>query len=133
MKKALFFLVFLNTLLLLRAQCPDFMDLHGPNVTCYYSTPTTTTIIDGITYYYTVSGNPFENTGVVPGRHTLITEQGYDPYTNNNLPLIPPGESSVIRLGNNQTGKEAESITYTFTVDPDQAVLLLKWRKIAII
>ena len=61
------------------------------------------------------------------GRHTLITQQGTDPHTGDQLPLLPPGESAVIRLGNVRTGAEAEAITYRFIVEDDAAVLLLKF------
>ncbi len=97
--------------LAVEAQCPDFMDLNGPNVTAYY----------GNTW------NPMENVGVIPGRHTLITEQGTDPRTGGALPLLPPGESTVIKLGNENVGAQSESLVYTFTVDPDYSVLLLKY------
>ena len=90
---------------------PDFMDLQGSCVTCNYGT----------------TSNPFQNTGVVNGRHTLITQQGTDPKTGGQLPLLPPGESSVIRLGNERTGGEAEAITYRFIVEDDAAILLLKF------
>ena len=90
---------------------PDFMNLHGSCVTCNYGK----------------TSNPFQNTGVVNGRHTLITHQGSDPNTGGQLPLLPPGESSVIRLGNERTGAEAEAITYRFIVDDNAAILLLKF------
>lgn len=90
---------------------PDFMDLHGSCVTCNYGT----------------TSNPFQNTGIVNGRHTLITQQGTDPKTGGQLPLLPPDESSVIRLGNERTGGEAEAITYRFIVEDDAAILLLKF------
>jgi len=95
----------------LKAQCPDFMDLNSPNVTGYY----------GNTF------NPMANTGIVPGRHTLITQQGTDPHTGGLLPLLPDGENAVIKLGNDHVGGESESLMYTFTVDPDQSVLLVKY------
>lgn len=90
---------------------PDFLDLHGPCVTCNYGT----------------TRDPFQNTGIVNGRHTLITQQGSDPKTGGQLPLLPPGESSVIRLGNERIGAEAEAITYRFIVENDAAILLLKF------
>lgn len=94
-----------------QAQCPDFMDLTGPNVTCYYG----------------FWDNPNHFTGVMPGRHTLITEQGTDPRTDNLLPLLPDGETAVIKLGNELVGAEAESIVYSFTVDDEYSILLLKF------
>ena len=90
---------------------PDFMDLHGSCVTCNYGT----------------TRNPFLNTGVVNGRHTLITQQGTDLKTGGQLPLLPPGENSVIRLGNERIGAEAEAITYRFIVEDDAAILLLQF------
>lgn len=95
----------------LKAQCPDFLDLDGPNVVGYY----------GNTF------NPTSDTGIVPGRHTLITQQGTDPRTGGLLPLLPPGESAVIKLGNEQAHHQAESLVYTFTVDPDHPILVIKY------
>ena len=112
MKRSLFITVCLLAVLAAgRAQCPDFTDLNGPNVTCQYGD------------FY----NPFMHTGVVGGRHTVITWQDTDPYTGNLLPLLPPGENAVVKLGNHFIGAEAEAITYQFTVDPDQSVLLVKF------
>ena len=91
--------------------CPDFTDLHSPYVTAY----------TGWTH------DPFMSSGVVSGRHTLITQQGTDPNTGGALQLLPEGESQVIRLGNQQVGAEAEALVYRFTVDIDNAVLLLKF------
>lgn len=104
-------LFFLICAIALKAQCPDFMDLSSPNVTGYYGT-----VDDSVL-----------NVGIVPGRHTLITQQGTDPRTGNQLPLLPDGESMVVKLGNEQVGGETESLIYTFTVDPDQPILLMKY------
>ena len=95
----------------LKAQCPNFLDLDGPNVTAY----------SGSTW------NPMASEGVVPGRHTLITQQGTDPRTGGQLPLLPPGESAVIKLGNEYVGAQAESLVYTFIVDPNQPIVVLKY------
>ena len=100
-----------STLLLIHAQCPDFTNLSSPNVICQY----------GDTH------NPMRYTGIAFRRHTVITHQGSDPYTGHQLPFLPPGENAVVKLGNEFIGAEAEAITYRFTVDPDQAILLLKF------
>ncbi len=94
-----------------QAQCPVFTDLNAEGVECQYGT----------------FGDPFANTGIVPGRHSIISEQGSDPRTNDQLPLLPPGESRVIKLGNEMVGGEAEAITYTFQVDAEHAILSLKF------
>lgn len=93
------------------AQCPDFTNLDGSGVTCQYG----------------VFDDPFQYTGIASGRHTVITNQGGDPYTGYQLPFLPQGENRVVKLGNEQVGKQAEAITYQFTVDPDYAILLLKF------
>ena len=93
------------------AQCPDFTNLTAPECTCQYGT----------------FDNPFMNTGVAYGRHTVITQQGADPNTGYQLPFLPPEENRVVKLGNEQVGAQAEAVTYQFTVDPDHAILLLKF------
>ena len=110
-KEILFTLLWGLLVLTVRAQCPVFTDLTGPNVVCYYGN----------------TQNPDSLVGIVPGRHTVITEQGTDPRTDNLLPLLPEGETAVVKLGNELVGAEAESIVYTFTVDEDNSILLLKF------
>ena len=99
--------------LTVQAQCPDFLDLTSNQVVGTYGH---INIIDTLM-----------SIGIMPGHHTLITQQGTDPRTGGQLPLLPDGESAVIRLGCEQAGGEMESLIYTFTVDPDQPVLLLKY------
>ena len=91
--------------------CIDFTDLYGPAVTCWSG----------------FFDDPHLHQGVVQNRHTLITHQGYDPNTGNNLPVLPEGENRVIRLGNNLSDREAEAISYRFTVDYFKSILLLKF------
>lgn len=100
-----------SSLLLIHGQCPDFTNLSSPNVTCQY----------GDTH------NPMQYTGIILGRHTVIAQQGSDPNTGHQLPFLPPGEHAVVKLGNEQVGAQAEAITYHFTVDTNQAILLLKF------
>ncbi|MDR2962572.1 MAG: gliding motility-associated C-terminal domain-containing protein [Bacteroidales bacterium] len=87
--------------------CPNFTDLKQPWVTA------TTGDTD----------NPYGKIGVVDGRHTVITLSGTDPNTCNKLPLFPPGENRVVRLGNDNSNSEAESITYRFIVDAENPIL----------
>jgi gliding motility-associated-like protein len=69
---------------------------------------------------YTLTLNSMS--GPVSGRHTLISATGtpqYDQY--GGFPIVcPNGSGYSIKLGNNQTGKEAERVSYTFTIPPDQ-------------
>ena len=90
---------------------PDFTDLSSPNTICNYGNTT----------------NPFMSVGIVYNRHTIITQQDTDPNTGFQLPFLPAGENTVIRLGNSQVGSEAEAVTYRFTVNPDFSLLELKF------
>ncbi|MGM9820941.1 MAG: gliding motility-associated C-terminal domain-containing protein [Candidatus Onthomorpha sp.] len=49
---------------------------------------------------------------------------GYDPRTGNRLRIVPVGESVSVRLGNPYSGSQAESISYTYTVDTTNSDLL---------
>ncbi len=98
-----------------QAQCPDFMDLSSSAVTGYYGV------------YNSLLDDTIQYVGILSGRHTLITQQGTDPWTGDQLPLFPNGENVVVRLGNPAVGAETESLVYTFTVDPDYPILLLKY------
>lgn len=89
--------------------CQDFTDLTSCKVTCYYGT----------------FENPELHEGQVNGRHTVITQNDYDYRTYGQLSMIPPGESTSIRLGNNSTGAQAESIIYEYRVDTTVYDLLL--------
>lgn len=90
---------------------PDFTDITAPCVEATYGT----------------TADPFENKGLLPGRHTVITSQGTDPWTGGQLNLLPDHEARVVRLGNSDVYAEAESIIYHFKVDEDRAVLMLKF------
>lgn len=96
---------------IISAQCPDFTNLAGSGMTCQYGS----------------FNDPFQFTGIASGRHTVITQQGGDPYTGYQLPMLPPGESAVVKLGNELVDAQAEAITYQFAVDPDYAILLIKY------
>jgi gliding motility-associated-like protein len=78
----------------------------------------------GYTGTYTSPGAAF---GIVNGRHTIISQQGTDPYTCNQLPLIPPGHSKSIKLGNPQTGAQAEKIVYSINVTPQSDLFVYKY------
>ncbi|HQA87163.1 MAG TPA: hypothetical protein PK448_06315, partial [Bacteroidales bacterium] len=93
--------------------CIDYTDLYADNVVCTYGT----------------FANPYQNIGVVPGRHTVMTDvNAIDPYTYGGLPCVCPGDLASVRLGDNNTGSQAESITYTYHVDTSNYdILLLKY------
>lgn len=100
------------------AHCLDFIDLDAAE--CRYGT----------------FANPHQTLGKVDygpnstqSRHTVNTDPtATDPNTNGGLTTIPPGEVVSIRLGNSDTGAQAESITYNYTVDSGaKQILILKY------
>ena len=93
------------------AQCFNMTDLHDPSVTCTYGD----------------YSNPYAYTGVVSGRHTINTDPTDYDNVISQLKVIPDGETSSIRLGNSNTGAEAESITFEYIVDAENPILLLKY------
>lgn len=75
----------------------------------------------------------FQNIGVRPNRHKVITKLEYDPNTVTNDPdnpgllTIPYGELASVKLGNDQIGAECEGLTYNLTVNPDYSLLIMKY------
>jgi hypothetical protein len=77
-------------------------------------------------------GNQFTpsivDTGIVPGRHTVMTDTlGFDPRTGNQLRLVPEGETRSIKLGNEQINAEWESVTYHFNVEAAKTLLMVRF------
>lgn len=107
----LLFTAFVQANYTMAPSCPDFTNLNGT-----YVVGTT-----GHTY------DPFEKDTIATNRQTLITGQGTDVNTGNQLKLLPDGETQVIKLGNDLVGGEAESLTYHFIVDKDNPILLVKF------
>lgn len=61
-------------------------------------------------------------------RHTIHYRQDeYDPRSGGKLKTVPDGEVASVRLGNWHGGSESESLTYTFTVDRKNTILLVKY------
>jgi len=74
----------------------------------------------------------FSQPALIPGldetRHVINIDQGvYDPYTNNGLLTIPPGEQFSAKLGNNNVNSEAEQLRYTLTVTPESNLFIYKY------
>lgn len=63
--------------------------------------------------------NTNTNSGPVPGRHTLMTGAGVDPY--GGFPVVAPGGGNYsLRLGNNSSGAQAERARYYVQVPANQ-------------
>jgi gliding motility-associated-like protein len=67
-------------------------------------------------------------TGIENGRHTIMTNtSGTDYHTGNQLRLIPTGYKYSARLGNDNTGAQAEGLSYTLTVDANNSLFIYKF------
>ena len=65
--------------------------------------------------------------GIVSGRHTIVTGPGFDPLSQGLIPLVAPGGQFSARLGNSNVGAQAERLSYTFLVTPDQALFIYRY------
>ncbi len=65
--------------------------------------------------------------GIVTGRHTIMSGAGFDPNTGNNIPVVAPGGSFSARLGNSNTGSEAEQLRFSLIVDESNALFVYKY------
>lgn len=99
------------------AHCLDYLNFSAPGVTC------TTGSFD----------NPYANTGAVDNgpeakssRHTVHYIPGEtDPRTGGGLRTVKDGVIGTVRLGNWNTGAEAESVSYTYTLPRNSNVVML--------
>lgn len=90
--------------------CLDFTNFAGAN-----------TYLTWGTYedpYYESPNNPYNSWGIISDRQVMnVDTNEYDAHTNYQLRIIPPGEKASVRLGNDNIGAQAESISYEYTVD----------------
>ena len=81
----------------------------------------------GWTGYTGTFSNPGATFGIVNGQHTIITTQAMDQNTCNQLPMIPPGYTRSIRLGNAVGGMNGEKISYQITVSQANSLFIYKY------
>jgi gliding motility-associated-like protein len=79
---------------------------------------------NGYTGSYYSPGTTF---GIVNGRHTVISQQGTDPNTCNQLSLIPSGHTKSIKLGNPSSGAQSERLVYSIQVTPQSSLFIYKY------
>lgn len=98
--------------------CIDYVHLeNNPNVLATYGT----------------FNNPYENVGVVDygpedklSRHVVNWEPDItDPRTHGKLRIVPDGALASVRLGNWGVNSQAESVSYRYVVDAENAAILL--------
>lgn len=71
--------------------------------------------------------SPGANFGIVNGRHTVISQQGTDPNTCNQLSFIPSGHTKSIKLGNSSSGAQSERLVYAIQVTPQSTLFIYKY------
>ena len=95
-----------------QSDCIDLRDLNAPYVHCTWGTVE----------------DPYLHQGVGEWHHTVITDPwatDMEYLTNNQLLMVPPGETYSILLGNWAGGCGAESISVDIEVDTNQFDLLI--------
>ena len=105
--------------------CIDFLNLSDDN--CFIGMNPNNT--DGSGNLAFTSGKIDKGFASIDSRHTVhsVLEER-DSRTNNQLRTIPEGDMASVRLGNWNSGGEAERIEYKYTVDAKtSAVLILKY------
>lgn len=101
-------------------KCINFIDIHNPNVAeCRYGK---------------FGESADANLGVMDfgfeselSQHTVHYQQGERDPKVPELRTIAPGDLASVRLGNWRGKSEAECISYTFTVDKDNPILVVKY------
>jgi CHU_C Type IX secretion signal domain/HYR domain/Immunoglobulin domain/Bacterial Ig-like domain len=73
------------------------------------------------------TANPAQTEAITPGRHTIMNVGGFDPKVGGSiLPVTFRGNKSV-RLGNSSVGKQAERLSFTFTVSPQNKLFTFSY------
>ena len=66
--------------------------------------------------------------GIVPGRHTIMSGNGTDPNTCNQVPVVSPfGGNFSARLGNDNINNQAEELRYSFVVTPNSTLFTYQY------
>lgn len=100
-------------------RCVDYIDIDASSVQPEYGTYSCPNCSKGKVNY------GFESSS---SRHTIHHyPHDYDERTNNKLRTFPRGLPAAVRLGNWETGGQAEDIVYTMKVTPDLGVLQLQY------
>ncbi|MBE0648510.1 MAG: gliding motility-associated C-terminal domain-containing protein [Bacteroidales bacterium] len=82
----------------------------------------------GWTGYYGDFWHPEANSGFAPTRHTIIKAPvNVDPHTCYMLNPVPPGAEYSLRLGNDQTGAQAEQIRYSIDVTEETSLFVYQY------
>lgn len=67
------------------------------------------------------------NFGIVRNRHTIMKGKGVDKNTCDKITVVAPGGLYSARLGNDNIGKEVETLSYTLDVNESNALFIYKY------
>ena len=68
------------------------------------------------------------NSTIQNGRHTIMSGGAFDSYTDFNVPMVSPdGGTYSVRLGNEYVDSEAEKLSYSMVVSPDNALFVYRY------
>lgn len=97
-----------------------YQNLYIPDVTCWTGSASEPSRVQQIVDFGPNNRN---------SRHTVCTQQGSrDPYTNNQLQIVPTDCCYSVRLGNDLTNAQQEEIIYNIKVDTlDFNILVLRY------
>ena len=121
--------VYLNTVVVWCPDnhCFDFVSLNSSDVICEHGKAIEDPLADTSEYSMAICPPIDFGSNSIYSRHTTNWDQSeVDPRTGNQLTLIPDGGLASVRLGNWNSGGEAERITYEFNV-VDDVILLMKY------
>ena len=65
--------------------------------------------------------------GIINGRHTIMSGTGTDPNTCNVVSVVSPGGLYSARVGNDGSGAEAETLSYRISVTPSSSLFIYKY------
>ncbi len=99
--------------------CLDYLDIGSENVHATWGSFSNPYLNTGVVNYGPESGSSRVTV------HSDLSER--DPRTGFQLETVPDGNLASVRLGNWQSGANAESITYYYTVDSLSVLMLLKY------
>lgn len=66
-------------------------------------------------------------TGIVNGRHTIMTGNGTDPNACDDITVVAPGYQYSARLGNPSVGAQGERLSYTYNVTAQSALFVYQY------
>ncbi len=67
------------------------------------------------------------NTGIVNGRHTIMSGAATDPIACDDITVVAPGYAFSARLGNSNVGCQAERLSYTYNVTQQNALFIYQY------